>query len=278
MKHHTHLYASTLALLALSGMISPLHAQSFLSRLGQAVSNAVVNKAAPSSNQGYTPPSFNDGLHSANGMVANWDYPKFAPDTLDGYTHLRFGNAALDQFGNGVGGRQVCDQDFVGHNLFHAQLSPRLQTYCVGQEQLNDTRATLATIQARMKALEGLHKFYIRGTLALYIRQGPNLEPVPAGQVLVVWNKNSVPINPPYPTSFLFTGPNWDTRGNGDTYHFLTSMTLADASKAGELSYIFFTVGEPTRDPNPGMKDISITVDKIVVIDDQSTYTLTPMK
>lgn len=267
MRHATMaltLWAAGMALF----LAQPAQAQSFLSRLGQTVSNAVTHRgtspASPAS------PGTNDGLHNSNGIIANWDFPKFTPDTLDGYTHLRYGNAALDPFGNGVGGRQVCDPYFVGHNLFHAELSPRLQKYCLGQEQLNDTTATSATIQTRMKALDGLHKFYVRGLVHFYINHGPNGEPVPPGQVLVEWFKNSVPVFPPEGTSYKFVGPNWDTRGIDDTYHFLVSMNLSPTSRVDQLSYVFFTVGTPRQGAIP------VTVDKIVAVDDQFTSTLTP--
>lgn len=270
MRHSTALWAA----LVLPFLAAPVQAQSFLSRLGQTVSNAVTNKATSQAN---TTAGTNDGLHNTNGAIADWHFPNFVPDTLDGYTHLRYGNAALDQFGNGVGGRQVCDPYFVGHNIFQAELSSHLQTFCLDQEQLNDTTATEATIQARMKALDGQHKFYIRGLVHFYINHGPNLEVVPPGQVLVEWFKNSVPVFPPQSISYKFVGPNWDTRGIDDTYHFLVPMTLSPRSRVDELSYVFFTVGTP-RKVTAVMWEIPLTVDKIIAVDDQVTHTLTPAK
>lgn len=268
------------AVVALPFLASPVHAQSLLSRLGQAVGNAVSNQVSKSgSTQGDVRPSTNDGLHNSNGIVANWAFPKFVPDTLDGYTHLRFGMAALDSFGNGVGGRPTCDNEYVGHDLFRQPLGPRDQQFCLGQEQMNDSSATMATVNQRMAALAGKRKFYTRGNVHLYGRVGPNMEQIPPGEYRVEWGRNSVPITPASPTSYRFVGPNWDLRNNGDTYHFLQPMALSDASKAGELSYVFFTVGDPYKDrQNPFIYDIPITVDKIVIVDDASTYTLTPVK
>ena len=113
-----------LAALALPLIASPAPAQSLASRLlntaGQTVSGALSKHGTSATSTNST----GDGIHSRTGY-SDWHYPTFAPDTMDGYTHLRFGAASLDPFGNAVHGRDVCDREYVGYALLHrAELTP----------------------------------------------------------------------------------------------------------------------------------------------------------
>ena len=280
------------AALVLPLLVAPVHAQSLLSRLGQAVGNAVTNQVSKSgATQGYVRPSTNDGLHNGNGIVANWDFPKYAPDTLDGYMHLRFGSAALDPFGNAVGGRNVCDREFVGYALLHrTALLPQDAQRCLSLEQVNDRGATLMTLQQRMATIAGTHKFYIRGTVKVDTRMDPAMQPLPPGKGMVIVSGGLPIISSPDDVDFRLGGPNWIHPGwrpgfVGNEFALLFNADPALATHWDQMTtnaYVFITISEPrhqrasTWQRGHTMYDVDVTVDKIVLTDNQQQIVLTP--
>lgn len=279
------------AALALSFLIAPTHAQSFLSRLGQTVSTAVSNQLHQPNSPGNARVSTGDGLHNSNGISANWDFPKYAPDTLDGYTHLRFGSAALDPFGNAVGGREVCDRAFVGYALLHrSELLPQDAQRCLSLERVNDPSATLATLQQRMTTIAGTRKFYFRGTIRVDTRADPAGQSLPPGKGVVIVSSGLPMIFSPADTDFRLGGPNWIHPGwrpgfVGNEFALLFNADPSLSShwqQMADNAYVFFTVSDPkhprasTWQSGHRMFDVDVVIDKIVLTDGQHELVLTP--
>lgn len=261
--------------------------QSFLAKLlNKAVSSAAQSTTSPSTTT--TLPG-SDGVHASGPGYNQWAYPKFVPAVLDGYTHIRFGTAAVDPFGNAVNGRPTCDPEFMGYALLHrTALTPDDARICLSWERNNDPAATVDTLRRRMATIAGTRKFYIRGTVNLYVRSGPNGEPIPPGSVLVVWGNHLMPVSGPSGTWFTMTGPNWfgpwSNTGDVDAFKLLTQMDLTgrDIGPLGSKSYVFFTIGAPVNDGmspvqrNLHLYHVVVTVDKIVLEDNRFQNTILP--
>lgn len=154
----------TLAALVLPLVACSALAQSFASRLLNATGQSVSSALSKHGTNATSTNSIGDGIHSRTGY-SDWHYPVFAPDTMNGYTHLRFGTASLDQFGNAVHGRDVCDREYVGYALLHRpELTPLDARRCLAIERANDAGTSLDTIRQRMEQLGATQKFYTRGT------------------------------------------------------------------------------------------------------------------
>ncbi|BFI94997.1 MAG: hypothetical protein RSP_05070 [Rhodanobacter sp.] len=297
MTNRISLYASTLAVLVFAGAGIPADAQSLLSRLGQAVSNAVANKVAPQSSQAYAPPSTGDGLHSKIGHL-DWHYPKWTPDTIDGAMHLRLGTASLNQFNSPVGGYPTCDDRYLGYAILHrTELTPQDATYCLSREQQNDPSATMETVRHRMaqiaQQVAGSGKFYTRGTVQkIWLDWDPFNHPLPSGKgVLQFGEGGGLPISSPSDTDFRIVGPNWFNPGSaspGWVGHGFYMLFNADPAlkmqweQLSQASEVFYHVESP-RNPRKStwqmhhtMYDVTVIVDKIVLENDATRLVLTP--
>jgi hypothetical protein len=282
-----------LAALTLPLVASPAFAQSLASRLlnatGQAVSSALSRNgtSAPSTQ------ASGDGIHSRTGY-SDWHYPTFAPDTIDGYTHLRVGAASLDQFGNAVNGRDVCDREYVGYGLMHrAELTPGDARHCLSVEQANDAGASLDTIRQRMEQLGATRKFYTRGTAKVDATSDPSGQLLPPGKAVVEFGfGGATTIVGPDDVDFVLVGPHWIHPGwrpgfidNGFALVFDADPSMkARWAAMAATSYVYFTVGQPTnKRPSTWqrghtMYDLPITIDKIVLTDGRQKLVLTPPK
>lgn len=265
--------------------------QSFMSRLlsntGQAVANQLTHGTATST----TANSGSDGLHAKSQGYNQWAYPNYAPDTMDGYTHLRFGSAALDPFGNTVGGRQVCDREFVGYALLHrTELLPQDAQRCLSLEQANDPSATMATMQQRMTTISNTRRFYIRGAIRVDTRVDPAGQTLPPGKGVVILGGGLPIIASPNDVDFRLGGPNWLQPGwrpgyIGNQFALLFNADPSLGSRWQQMAdnaYVFFTVSEPkhprasTWQRGHTMYDVEIEIDKIILTDNQNKIVLTP--
>lgn len=279
------------AALALPLLASPALAQSLASRLlnatGQAVSGA-LSKHGTSAN---STSASGDGLHSRVGY-SDWHYASFAPDTMDGYTHLRFGAASLDPYGNAVHGRDVCDREYVGYALLHrAGLTPGDARHCLAVERANDAGASLETIHQRMGQLGATRKFYTRGTAKVDATSDPGGQRLPPGKAVVEFGfAGTTAILGPDDVDFVLVGPHWIHPGwrpgfvdNGFALVFDADPSMKMRWQAmAATSYVYFTVGQPTNkrastwQRGHTMYDLPITIDKIVLTDGKQQLVLTP--
>jgi hypothetical protein len=270
-----------LAALTLPLSISPVQAQSWAAQLrtaaGQAVSNTLTKRSG-----GQPPLAGNHG---------EWNNADFAPPTMDGYTHLRFGSSSNDQFGNAHMGRDVCDREYVGYALLQrATLTPRDAYRCVSVERANDPSASEETVRERMAQLSGTRKFYTRGT-AQVMMFDPQGRQLPPGKALVEFGfGGGSPIVGPEGINFRITGPHWLVPGSPPGQLAEGFAMLIDADPAmkmrwqqmGTHSYVYFTVGTPTNKRPAVMQrnlviyDLPVTVDKIVLTDGHDQIVLTP--
>lgn len=251
--------------------------QSFLSKVLHGAANNVASAVT------------NTGTHASGQAASN-----FAPDMLDGYTHLRFGASAQDPYGNTVASRPTCDREFVGYGLLHRNaLLAQDESRCLSLEQALTPGSTPGTVQSRLAALSGARKFYTRGTIRVYTNSGPAGEAIPPGKVLLAFGGDGAqPVLGPADADLLFTGKNWfgPWSGPGNFANVWKISTSLDPSQRmrwvnmAQSATVFYTVGDPV-DAGPStwqrghrMYRVPVTVDRIVLQDAQGQSEITPDK
>lgn len=272
-----------------------VEAQSIFSQIKNDVKSALKKRV---SGQGVQPkeykaPGYGDGLHSKL-MHYDWHYEKFDPDSINGYMHLRVGAASLDQFNNAVGGLKTCDGMYAGYALLHLnKLSPSDARYCLDREKMNDSTATMKTVQDRMDKIAAQiragGKFYTRGTInKIYTSQsvfgGPFGKKVPDNEAIISFGgtKVNLPVEPPSNTIFNFVGKGWYQSGTvrgymGNVYLLkfkVESKVQSHLPVMAQKSYVFYTLGKPrnkrrsTFERGVTIYDVQVHVDRVILVDD----------
>lgn len=271
----------------------PAHGQSLFSSFKHAVADAIAKKAGapPQSTPGYQPPNFGDGVHSQT-LHFDWNYPGFAPHEMNGYLHLRMGTASLDQFNNAVPGHQTCDDIYLGYAaLGRPSLSDDDARRCVSLERMDDSTATMQTVQKRMaeiaQQLATSGKFYTRGTvqhISLRTYEFTD-QPIPRGQAVLRLGSGGHPtVGSPSGTYLLQVGPNWYPN-LADSYQLRFEASpelLSQWDQMARASYVFYTV-KPAKNgrPSPAERgiteyDVPVLVNKIVLEANGHRVELTP--
>lgn len=267
---------------AIASNALPAYGQSLLSSFKHAVADAIAKKAGaqPQSTPGHQLPNSGDGVHSQT-LHFDWNYPGFAPHEINGYLHLRMGTASLDQFNNAVPGHQTCDDIYLGYAaLGRPSLSDDDARRCVSLERMDDSTATMQTVQKRMveiaQQLATSGKFYTRGTVQqIYTGTNEsNNQSIPPGQaVLRLGCCGGHTIGSPSGTYLLQVGPNWylDLSDSYELRFDASPELLTQWGQMARASYVYYTV-KPAKNgrPSPAERgiteyDVPVEVNKIVL-------------
>lgn len=271
----------------------PAHGQSLLSSFKHAVADAIAKKAGaqPQSTPGHQLPNFGDGVHSQT-LHFDWNYPGFTPPRVDGYLHLRMGSASLDQFNNAVPGQVACDDIYLGYaTLGKTTLSDEDARRCVSLERMDDSTATMQTVQKRMaeiaQQLATSGKFYTRGTVQhVYLRTNEfNNQPIPTGQAVLTLGSGGHPtVGSPSGTYLLQVGPNWYPN-LADSYQLRFEASPDLLTQWGQMAragYVFYSV-KPAKNRRAASfergtteYDVPVMIDKIVLEANGHRVELTP--
>lgn len=285
--------AALVAGVAIASNALPAHGQSLLSSFKHAVADAIAKKAGaqPQSTPGYQLPNFGDGVHSQT-LHFDWNYPGFAPHQINGYLHLRMGTASLDQFNNAVPGHQTCDDIYLGYAaLGRSSLTDYDARRCVSLERIDDSTATMQTVQKRMaeiaQQLATSGKFYTRGTVQhVYLRTNEfNDQPIPEGQAVLTLGSGGHPtVGSPSGTYLLQAGPNWYPN-LADSYQLRFDVSpdlLGQWDQMARASYVFYRV-KPAKNRRAAPfargtteYDVPVLIDKIVLEANGHRVELTP--
>lgn len=285
--------AALVAGAAIASGALPAHGQSLLSSFKHAVVDAIAKKAGaqPQSTSGYQLPNFSDGVHSQT-LHFDWNYPGFTPPRVDGYLHLRMGSASLDQFNNAVPGQVACDDIYLGYaTLGKTTLSDEDARRCVSLERMDDSTATMQTVQKRMaeiaQQLATSGKFYTRGTVQhVYLRTNEfNDQPIPTGQAVLTLGSSGHPtVGSPSGTYLLQVGPNWYPN-LADSYQLRFEASpdlLTEWGQMARAGYVFYRV-KPAKNRRAAPfergtteYDVPVLIDKIVLEANGHRVELTP--